>query len=241
MLTLKLIFKMIIMFLAIYIIVYASLEDRLSKTMKERSYLSLKHISDRLISVAFIFGSIIGISKIVKILVLLSTSQTPSSSDITGLILFSFILGITLYKRKFAWYCLITNKQTFTADWYIRQYFSLKKLNKDNAFKANEYLEKASQYKPDSVFIWSIMATLNDMYLDNSTLADEYLVKAQSTLDSIPNPTEYDRALLQSAKGDILLGRNDIENGLGHLKNAANLDPINFKPKYEHALKWSME
>ncbi len=232
--------QLTIIFIApLYIICYASLEDYLAKRMKESSYLNLMVPSRRLIAIIFLYGSLKGIFKVFKILVLLVNSKTPTGSDIISAILLSFILILTIRYRKTTWYYLTKNKRTILADWYIRKYFDLSKKEYKQAY---EYLEKASKFKTDSVFIWSMMALFNQFHFEKPDLTDEYLTKAQETLDTNKETSLEDKATLESAKGEIMLRRDNIDKGLHHLKNARDLNPSPFhKETYEKALKWAEE
>lgn len=161
---------------------------------------------------------------------------------------FSVVVGwasaifCVMYYVKFCWYYLKNHDDNdILAGWYMQKYFAMKK-NKDNISQAYEYLQKASECKTDSIFIWSMMAMLNERCFDKSDLADEYLTKARQVLNTLDNPTAKDKAMLESATGEILLCRDNTDEGLAHLKNACDLDPSDFnKDRYEKALKWAVE
>lgn len=233
-------FKHLFGCICLYVITYTLLENFLSKRMKESPYLKLMCNSRRLTAIMFLWGSAKGIFIILRILFLLLTSKTPSSSDIISLLLLGFILVLTICYRKTLWYYLTKKDRTVFADWYMKKYFAMEK-NKDNIEQAYEYLHKASEYKSDSVFILSMMAEFNERYFRKSRLADEYLAKAQQVLNISNKPPKI-KALLASVSGDILMSRNNIDEGLAHLKTACEIDPSNTNIEhYEEALEWANE
>ena len=225
--------------LVVYMMLYILLEDYLSKRLIEPTFLKTMYISHRLTALVFFYGSAKGIFSVLHILFLLLTSRTPSRSDIISSVLLGFILVLTFCYRKTLWYYLIKNKQTVFADWYVKKFFSIDK-NKENIEQAYAYLKKASELKPKSVFTWSMMAMLNEQCFDKSDLADEYLTKAREALKASGNAK--DKAAFELAMGEIQLCRDNIDEGLAHLKKACDLNPCDFnKERYEKALKWENE
>jgi hypothetical protein len=221
-------------------IAYTLLEDYLAKRLKELSFLKIMRISRRLTSIVFLYVSTRGVYSIVHILILLLTSKTPDRSDIIDLLLYGFVLILTLHYRKATWYYLTKDKQTVFTDWYMRKYRSLP-TDEENVGQKYDYLQKASELKPN-VFIWSMMALFNQCFLEKPDLADEYLVKAQQALNNSKQPSQKDKATVESVRGEILLRRDNINEGLARLKKACDLDPSEFnKDYYENALKRATE
>ena len=234
----KLVFIFIISGLIIYMIAYELLENYLIKCLKESSYLKVMRFSKRLSAIVFLYVSVKGIYRISHVLFLLLTSRIPGRSEFFSLFLLGSVLVITICYRKAIWYYLTKDKQTVFADWYMQKFFALYEEKKPEA--AYSYLQKASELKSDSVFIWSMMAMFNERYFDKSDLADKYLSKAREAL-KISDSTK-DKAAFESATGEILLCRDQVDEGLTHLKNAYDFNPCDFnKEKYEHALKWASE
>lgn len=234
------VFRLTFSCLILYMLCYTLLEDALAKRMKETPFLKLKCISNRIISLAFLCGSVKGIVVIFRIMLSLLASKTPSRHDIISAILLSFVLILTIYYRKRAWYFLTKKTRVIFCDWYMNKYLA-QHIDEENTGQKYEYLQKASELKPD-VFIWSMMALFNQCFFDKPDLADEYVVKAQQILNNSEQPSQKDKATLESARGEILLRRDNIDEGLAHLKTACDLDPSGFhKEKYERALKWANE
>jgi len=145
------------------------------------------------------------------------------------------------YIKFYRYYLIHRDDKAIIAAWYIQKYFAMN-VNKDNVAQAYEYLHKASEYKPKDVYIWSRLAAMNERYFNKPDLADEYLAKAHQVLNTIDNPSVKDRSILEVATGDILLCRDNIEEGLAHLKNACTIDPCEFTKKfYDNALEWVAE
>lgn len=150
------------------------------------------------------------------------------------------IFFVLFYFKCCRYYLKYLNDNEIIVSWHIKKYFSLCKKRKHK--KAYSCLQKASERKPDSVFIWSMMAMFNDRYFEKPELADEYLVKAQQALRTSDKPSLKDEALFEAVTGDILMSRDNIEDGLAHLKKAYSLDPQSFrKEHYEKALEWAAE
>lgn len=145
---------------------------------------------------------------------------------------------VFLYFKLCRYYLIHRDDKTVMTGWYIKKHLSLCK--KKKYAEAFSFLQKASELKTNSVFIWSMMATLNERCFDKPGLSDEYLAKAHEILNKSNNPSLQDQAIVESVTGDILLSRNHIDEGLAHLKTACDLDPSDFyKEKYERALKWA--
>jgi|LAHU01.1.fsa_nt_gb tetratricopeptide (TPR) repeat protein len=142
------------------------------------------------------------------------------------------------YIKFYRYYLKHRDDKAIIAGWYMQKYFAAD--NKDDINYAYEYLYKASEYKSDSVYIWSRLAAMNERYFNKPDLTDEYLAKAHQVLNTIDNPSVKDRSILEVATGDILLCRDNIEEGLAHLKNACTIDPCEFTKKfYDNALEWA--
>ena len=163
----------------------------------------------------------------------------PSTFDIIFDWAFA-IFFVWFYLKYCRYYLKNRDDNSIFAGWHMKKYFAIKK-NKDNIEQAYEYLHKASEYKSDSVFIWSMMAMINERCFDKSDLADEHLEKARHTFNVSDNPSIKDKAVLEAATGDILLCRDNIDDGLAHLKNASDLDPPTYQERYEKALKRANE
>ncbi|MBL7215209.1 MAG: hypothetical protein ISS71_05980 [Phycisphaerae bacterium] len=148
-----------------------------------------------------------------------------------------FVIFFVWFYLKYCWYYLKNRDDNgIIFGWYMKKYVAMKK-NKNSIKQAYEYLNKALEYNSDSVFIWSMRALFNQCFFDKPDLADEYLIKAQQILDNSELPSQKDKATLESVKGEILLHRDNIEEGLEHLKNACDLDTSSYKEKYEKAFK----
>ena len=179
------------------------------------------------------------------IIILFNYSEYSFKEIFLGIMVFFLQICLTLICIfifwKAWWYYTITNKKTILTHWYMKRYFSIKK-NKDNIKQAYEYLQKASEYKTDSVFIWSMMAMINEHEFERPEFTDKLLENARQVLNALDNPSPQDRAVFESATGEILLCRDNVEEGLAHLKAGCDLDPTDFNKKhYESALKWAAE
>ena len=163
----------------------------------------------------------------------------PSGFNVIMTVVTAFI-GIYFYFRYCRYYLKNRDDDDVLAGWYMKKYFSIKPKNDKNIEQAYKHLQKTSELKSD-VFIWSMMAMINERCFDKSDLADGYLEKARQTLNVSGNPSIKDKAVLEATTGDILLCRGNVEDGLTHLKNASDLDPPTYRERYEKELNWANE
>lgn len=133
-----------------------------------------------------------------------------------------------------------TDDNIVIVGWLMKRFFALRDKGKQE--QAYEYLHKASEYQPDSVFIWSKLAFINERYFNKPELADAYLAKAKQVLHVSENPSCKDKAIFEISQGDILFCRDSIDEGLTHFKKAYDIDPCDYtKRVYEDAIKWASE
>ncbi len=135
------------------------------------------------------------------------------------------------------WLFVSKDTNTIKVYWYKQKFFFLHK-NERNPKRAYEHLQKMSELKPDDPHSWSMMSLLNEFNFDKPELADVFLEKAKQALAACENPTEIDKARVESVTGELLIHRNNPK-GIEHLKKACELDPVDFlKVRYEKALEY---
>ncbi len=137
---------------------------------------------------------------------------------------------------KYWLYYIRHDEKTILTGWYLIKHSSL--LKKQKFHEAYQYVQKASQLTPDSVFIWCILASFNEHFSNLPDQCDQYLAKARLVLDSSAQPTDRDKAILECYSGYIQQHRGNLQQGLEHMKRAYDLDPTPYRKKeYDSALK----
>ena len=137
---------------------------------------------------------------------------------------------------KYWLYYIRHDEKTILTGWYLIKHSSL--LKKQKFHEAYQYVQKASQLTPDSVFIWCILASFNEHFFNLPDQCDQYLAKARLVLDSSAQPTDRDKAILECYSGYIQQHRGNLQQGLEHMKRAYDLDPTSYRKKeYDSALK----
>lgn len=223
--------------MVIYMLLYALLESNLARRLKESTYLAIMPISNRITAFVMSYGFCFGLLKLAEVIISLAHGEKPDAPTVTAAVICAVLIYPVIRYRswKWCWYYLTKPTRTIKADWYMRKYFAA---DVNDWQRQYQYLLKASELKSDSVFIWSMLALFNEDRFENSSLADEYLVKARQTLSTMPNPSAQDRSLVESVTGDILLCREQIDEGLAHLKIACDLDPSDANiGHYQNTLK----
>lgn len=134
------------------------------------------------------------------------------------------------------WYFIKTDTQIIQSTWYVQKHFD--KVQQKEYERAYEYLDKASQIKPDSVFVWSTMAVLKQLIFEEPNSANKHIKKAEEVLHSSEKATAEDKATFQTAVSQILFCRGKLKQALAHLKKAYELNPTPLrKEQYKKALK----
>jgi len=222
---------------------YLAFESSLRKRLDKSAFIKVIQIASLLAITAT--PLLISVETIRSIFLIRNILATGFMSNIWRFALivlggWAFLCMNIFWFRKSWWYFIKTDIQTIQANWYLQKYVALDNENKiEDAYQC---LQKASELKTDSASIWSTMATFNERYFHKPDLADKYLEKAQEALNSLDKPSSEVKAFFELTTGDILMSRNNINEGLMHLKNACKINPSDFnKEHYEKALKWANE
>jgi tetratricopeptide (TPR) repeat protein len=137
---------------------------------------------------------------------------------------------------KFQLYYMRYDRKTILSGWYMNNYFSLFKEQKYN--EAYQYLQKANETYPDSVYLWCCLASFNEVICDNSIQCDSYLAKAKEVLNSSRQPTDREKAVYECYNGYVQRHRGNLQQSLEYMKKAYDFEPTPFrKGEYEKAVE----
>lgn len=171
---------------------------------------------------------------------LFAAYRMPATFFMFGFTSFLGLIFVNATKDYCRYYLKNRDDNKVVADWHMQKYFAA--ANNKEPEEAYRHLKKAAELQSESVFIWSMMSWYNEYHFEQSKVADEYLAKARQTLDALPYPTAKDKAIIESVAGEILLHRNQIDEGLAKVKAACELDPSEYNCKtYEEAVRWANE